>query len=116
MPDQDYINAFKTCSIQALREDRSKIRLRKQQELKEHIEDAAEAQRRSTLPVVEELKSLVEGLQEQNRILQSQIDEAKKDGEETKKEAKKARIFSWISFGVATAISIVALIISFLEI
>ena len=66
--------------------------------------------------MVEELKSLVEGLQEQNRILQSQIDEAKKDGEEAKKEAKKARIFSWISFGVATAISIVALIISFLGI
>ena len=112
MPDQDYINALKTCSIQALREDRSKIRLRKQQERKEHIEDAAEAQRRSTLPVVEELKSLVEGLQNQNRILQSQIDEVKKDGEEAKKEAKKARIFSWISFGVATAISIAALVVS----
>ena len=116
MPDQDYMNTLKTCSIQALREDRSKIRLRKQQERKEHIEDAAEVQRRSTLPVVEELKSLVEGLQEQNRILQSQIDKAKKNGEEAKKEAKKARIFSWISFGVATAISIVALIISFLGI
>lgn len=112
MPDQDYMNALKTCSIQALREDRSKIRLRKEQERRDRIEDAAEANRRSTMPMVEELKALVEGLQEQNRILQSQIDEAKKDGEEAKKEAKKARIFSWISFGVATAISIAALVIS----
>ena len=112
MPDQDYLNAFQACSVRALMEDRSKIRLKKEQERRERIEDAAEAQRRSTLPVVEELKSLVEGLQEQNRILQSQIDEVKKDGEEAKKEAKKARIFSWISFGVATAISIAVLVVS----
>ena len=115
MPDQDYTNALKTCSIQALREDRSKLRLRKEQERRERIEDAAEANRRSAIPMIEELKALVEGLQEQNRILQSQIDEAKKDGEEAKKEAKKARIFSWISFGVATAISIAALVISIMS-
>ena len=116
MPDQDYLNAFQACSARALMEDRSKIRLKKEQERRERIEDAAEAQRISTLPVVEELKSLVEGLQEQNRILQSQIDEAKKDGEEAKKEAKKARIFSWISFGVATVISIAALVVSIIAI
>ena len=112
MFNQDYRNAFEACSAQALAESRSAIRMKKEQERRERIEDAAEAQRRSTIPVVEELKSLVEGLQEQNRILQSQIDEAKKDGEEAKKEAKKARIFSWISFGVATAISIAALVVS----
>ena len=105
MFNQDYRNAFEACSAQALAESRSAIRMKKEQERSERIEDAAEAQRRSTLPVVEELKSLVEGLQEQNRILQSQIDEAKK-------EAKKARIFSWISFGVATGISIAALVVS----
>ena len=112
MFDQEYMNAFQACSVQAFVEDRGRRRLQKEQERRERIEDAAEAQRRSTLPVVEELKSLVEGLQEQNHILQSQIDEAKKDGEEAKKEAKKARIFSWISFGVATAISIAALVVS----
>ena len=112
MLNQEYKDALHACSAQALVEDRGRRRLQKEQERRERIEDAAEAQRRSTLPVVEELKSLVEGLQEQNRILQSQIDEAKKDGEEAKKEAKKARIFSWISFGVATAISIAALVVS----
>ena len=115
MFEQEYMNAFQACSAQAIVEDRGRRRLQKEQERRERIEDAAEAQRRSTLPVVEELKSLVGGLQEQNRILQSQIDEAKKDGEEAKKEAKKARIFSWISFGVATAISIAALVISIMS-
>ena len=112
MLNQEYKDALHACSAQTLIEDRGRRSLQKEQERRERIEDAAEAQRRSTLPVVEELKSLVEGLQEQNRILQSQIDEAKKDGEEAKKEAKKARIFSWISFGVATAISIAALVVS----
>ena len=66
-------------------------------------------------PTVEQLKKLVEEAQEQNKILQSQIDDAKKDGEEAKKEAKKARIFSWISFGIATAISIAALVVSIIK-
>ena len=71
MLDQDYMDTVQACSARALAENRSAIRMKKEQERRERIEDAAEAQRRSTLPVVEELKSLVEGLQEQNRILQS---------------------------------------------
>ena len=116
MLNQEYRDAFHACSAQTLIEERGRRRLQKEQERRERIEDAVEVNKKSTLPMVEELKAIVEGLQEQNRILQSQIDEAKKDGKEAKKEAKKARIFSWISFGVATAISIVALIISFLGI
>ena len=130
MPNEEYMNAFQVCSVRALMEDRSQIRLRKEQERKERIEDAAEASRRSTMPMVEELKALVESLQEQNRILKAQIEEAKKDSEEAKKaamkanaeaekanteakkEAKRARVFSWVSFGVATAISIAALVVS----
>lgn len=114
MFNQDYRDAFQACSAQALMEDRSKIRAKKEQERRERIDDAVEANRKSTLPMVDELKALVEGLQEQNHILQTQIDEAKKESEETKKEARKAHIFSWVSFGVATAISIAALIISIL--
>ena len=123
MFNQDYNNGFEACSARALAENRSAIRMKKEQERRECIEDAAEISRRSTTPVVEELKALVIGLQEQNRILQSQIDEAKKDSEkakemarmaneDAKKESKKARIFSWVSFGVATAISVVALVVS----
>ena len=112
MPNNEYMEAFHACSAQALMEDRGRKRLQKEQERRERIEDAVEANKKSTLPMVEELKAIVESLQEQNSILQSQIDDAKKDGEEAKKEARKARIFSWVSFGVATAISIAALIVS----
>lgn len=116
MLDQECRNAFQACSAQALMEDRSKIRLKKEQERRERINDAVEVNKKSTLPVVEELKALVEGLQEQNRILQSQIDEAKKESEEANKEARKAYVFSWVSFGVATIISIAALLVSIIGI
>lgn len=115
MPNKEYRDAFHACSAQALIEDRVRRRLQKEQERRERIEDAVEANEKSTLPVVEELKSIVESLQEQNGILQSQIDEANKDGEEAKKEARKARIFSWVSFGVATIISLAALIVSIVK-
>lgn len=116
MLNQEYKDAIHACSAQDLIEDRGRRRLKKEQERRERIEDAAKANKESTLPMAEELKAIVEGLQEQNRILQSQIDEAKKDGEEAKKAAKRARVFSWIFFGVTTAISIAALIVSFMEI
>ena len=115
MPNKEYWDAFHACSAQALIEDRVRRRLQKEQERRERIEDAVEANEKSTLPVVEELKSIVESLQEQNSILQSQVDEAKKDGEEAKKEAKRARVFSWASFGVATIISLAALIVSIVK-
>ena len=115
MLNQDYRDALHACSAQALIEDRGRRRLQKEQERRERIEDAVEANKKSTLPMVEELKAIVESLQEQNSILQSQIDETKKDGEAAKKDARKARVFSWISFGVATAISIAALIVSIIR-
>lgn len=115
MLNQEYKDAFHACSAQALMEDRGRRHLQKEQKRRERIEDAVEANKKSTLPVVEELKSIVESLQEQNSILQSQVDEAKKDGEEAKKEARKARIFSWVSFGVATIISLAALIVSIVK-
>lgn len=115
MPNKEYMESFHACSAQALIEDRSRRRLQKEQERRERIEDAVEANKKSTIPMVEELKAIVEGLQEQNCILKSQIDEAKKDSEEAKKDARKARAFSWISFGVATAISIAALIVSIIR-
>ena len=114
MLNQEYKDALHACSAQALIEDRSRRHLQKEQERRERIEDAVEANKKSNLPMAEELKAVVASLQEQNRILQSQIDEAKKDGEEAKTDARKARVFSWISFGVATVISIVAPVVSFL--
>lgn len=115
MQNKEYMEAFHACSAQALMEDRGRRRLQKEQERKERIEDAVEANKKSTLPMVEELKAIVEGLQEQNRILQSQIDDAKKDSEEAKKDAKRARVFSRVSFGVSTIISLAALIVSIVK-
>lgn len=114
MFNQEDRDVFQACSAQALREDRNKIRYKKEQERKERIADTVEANKQSALPLIEELKALVESLQEQNRILQSQIDEAKEDSEAAKKEAQRARVFSWVSFSVATVISIIALIVSIL--
>ena len=116
MLNQEYKDALHACSVQALREDRSIIRQRRDQERRERIEDAVEANKKSTLPMVEELKSLVAELQEQNSLLKSQIDEARKDSEEAKKEAKRARIFSWVSFGITTAIAVAALVVSIISI
>ena len=116
MFNQDYKDAFSACSAQALMENRSKTRIKKEQERREYIDDVVEANRKSTLPMVDELKALVKGLQEQNYILQNQVDEAKKESENAMKEARKSRTVSWISFGVATSISIVSLIISYIDI
>ena len=41
MFDQEYMNAFQACSAQALAESRSAIRMKKEQERRERIEDAA---------------------------------------------------------------------------
>ena len=43
MFDQEYMNAFQTCSAQALVEDRGRRRLQKEQQRRERIEDAVEA-------------------------------------------------------------------------
>lgn len=91
MFDQEYMNAFQACSAQALVEDRGRRRLQKEQERRERIEDAAEAQRRSTLPVVEELKSLVEGLQEQNRILPISNRRSEKGRRGSQKRSQKGK-------------------------
>lgn len=112
MFDQGCMNVFSACSAHSLAESCNTMRLKKDQERKEYIEDTIEANKHSSIPMVKELKALVEELQEQNRILKSRIDEVKREGEEAKKVARKSITFSWISFGVATVISIVALIVS----
>lgn len=80
-------------------------------------------------PMVEQLKSLVEETQEQNKILleqvnllkeenerqKEQVEEAKAAEAQAKKEALHSKVFGWVSFGVATAISIAALIISIIS-
>lgn len=45
-------------------ENCGKIRLKKEQERRERIDDAVEVNKKSSLHMLEELKALVEGLQE----------------------------------------------------
>ena len=79
-----------------------------------------------TNPMVEQLKSLVQETQEQNKILLEQVNLLKEENERQKKQVEEARaaeakakkealhskVFGWVSFGVATAISIAALVVS----
>lgn len=67
-------------------------------------------------------KPIVDALMEQNRLLQeenarqkAQLEIAQKNEEQAKKETKKAKIQSWISFGVATFLSIAALVVSIIS-
>ena len=80
-------------------------------------------------PMIDQLQELLDQTREQNTLLmnqialmkeenerqQTQVTEAKKAEKEAKAEARKSKIFGWISFGVATAISIAALVVSIVK-
>lgn len=51
-------------------------------------------------------------LQEENERQKQQLIETQKEKEQAQKSARRARVFSWVTFGVATAISIASLLIS----
>lgn len=58
------------------------------------------------------LSKQVDLLKEENERQKKQIDAAQAAEEQARKEAVHSRIFNWITFGITTAISIAALIIS----
>ena len=80
-------------------------------------------------PMIDQLQELLDQTREQNTLLmnqvalmkeenerqQTQVTEAKEAEKEAKAEARKSKIFGWISFGVATAISIAALVVSIVK-
>ena len=80
-------------------------------------------------PMIDQLQELLDQTREQNALLtnqialmkeenkrqQIQVTEAKEAEKEAKAEARKSKIFGWISFGVATAISIAALVVSIVK-
>ena len=108
----NYLEAVETCSVQALRENRANIRAREQKRRDDYVNDTAEATSRSLSPVIEELKAMVLELEAQNTILQKQVEDANEAARSAEKDAKRAVAYSWISFGVATLLSIVAIVIS----
>lgn len=73
-------------------------------------------------PVVDQMSTLIDNIQEQNDILREQVEllteeneRQKAQLEEAKAEARKSKIFAWISFGVATIISLAALVVSIVK-
>ena len=81
-------------------------------------------------PMIDQLQELLDNAREQNELLMHQVQLMQQENErqkaqlataeaaeiEAKKAAKCSRIFGWVSFGVATAISIAALIVSIIAI
>lgn len=57
------------------------------------------------------LQSQLQELQEQNRMLHEQMIQAQSDAMESKTEARKNKIFCWVSFGVGTLIGIIGIIL-----
>ena len=81
-------------------------------------------------PVQQEMKYMNSSIQRQNELLMEQVELLRQENElqkeqlvaaecaeaEAKKAARHSKIFGWVSFGVATAISIAALIVSIIAI
>ena len=65
-----------------------------------------EAQR--NLPVVEGLNGIIGEMQEQNKLLEKQVEEAKKD-------ARTAKVFSWITFTASTLIAVASLVVAIVQ-
>ena len=49
---------------------------------------------------------------EENERQKKQVEEAKVAETQAKREARHSKVFGWVSFGIATAISIAALVVS----
>ncbi len=80
---------------------------------------------RQNAPIIKKLQKLVEQVQQQNEVLSEQVKLLKEENELqkkqvedakiaeafAKKEAMHSKVFGWVSFGVATIISIIALFV-----
>lgn len=80
---------------------------RSKEQYRNSMTDAAKA-------VIEQnglLQSQLQELQEQNRMLHEQMMQAQSDAIETKAEARKNKIFGWVSFGVGTLIGIAGIVV-----
>ena len=64
-----------------------------------------ERQRKLLAPVVQALNTQVEELRKENKQREIEVENAKI-------EAQKAKIFSWITFGITTLIAIASLIVA----
>ena len=67
------------------------------------------------VPIVDGLHGIVAEMQAQNKILAQQVEDAKRESEEAKKDARNAMVFSWISFSVTTLIAVASLIVAIVK-
>lgn len=125
--DMNQINAFSNSVARAASQFQEFERQREEMvEQQRAIERMLVAQPVVKSSVDSPLKELVETIKAQNEILSKQVDLLVEENErqkaqiatveETEKQARKealhSRVFNWVTFGVTTAISIAALIIS----
>lgn len=61
------------------------------------------------------LREQVDLLKEENERQKQQLLQSQKNEELARKEAKSSKIFSYISFGVATVLSIIALVVAIIK-
>lgn len=125
--DMNQINAFSNSVARAASQFQEFERQREEMvEQQRAIERMLVAQPVVKASVDSPLKELVDTIKAQNEILSKQVDLLVEENErqkaqiatveETEKQARNealhSRVFNWVTFGVTTAISIAALIIS----
>lgn len=125
--DMNQINAFSNSVARAASQFQEFERQREEMvEQQRAIERMLVAQPVAKASVDSPLKELVDTIKAQNEILSKQVDLLVEENErqkvqiatveETEKQARKealhSRVFNWVTFGVTTALSIAALIIS----
>lgn len=125
--DMNQINAFSNSVARAASQFQEFERQREEMvEQQRAIERMLVAQPVVKASVDSPLKELVDTIKAQNEILSKQVDLLVEENERQKaqiatveetekqarKEARHSRVFNWVTFGVTTAISIAALIIS----
>ena len=102
MSEYDYINS----AFQLSRYERSQM-------AKKHEQEKKEAERTENLNT--NFQSIVSAMKTQNNILAQQVDDAKRESEEAKKDARNAKIFSWITFAVSTLIAVASWVVAIVK-
>ena len=57
------------------------------------------------------LQKQLQEMQEQNQLLRKQIEQAQDDAANSKTEARKNKIFGWVSFCIGTVVAIVGIVL-----
>ena len=80
---------------------------------KKFEQEQKEAERTANLN--KNFQSIVAEMQTQNKILAQQVEDAKRESEEAKKDARNAKVFSWITFAVSTLIAVASLVVAIVK-